>query len=209
MKRLLLGMTLSFCVLTACAPSPDKQLETAKAAATAGDYRQALSIVDGLPSDSAAYAEAQVLAPDWRHRLETPVRPSDVGATPVPSSPVVAPTPISAVPTDPAKVAKVVENAREVQAMLESYGLDFNGKYPTNFAGLAVEAKKNKYWKELKNPLNPTLPAITDHRHPLPGAVAYEFLGADKAKYHIHSWDGQSKPVLGKDGKVFLVDGIY
>ena len=47
--------------------------------------------------------------------------------------------------TDRAKVANVKSNAHTIQTMLESYGVDFGGKYPDNIAGLQQEAISRRH----------------------------------------------------------------
>lgn len=54
---------------------------------------------------------------------------------------------------DRAKISSVKANAHTVQTMLETYAVDYQGKYPTNRTELYNGANStNNYWKELKNP---------------------------------------------------------
>src|SRR5688572_7863999 len=47
--------------------------------------------------------------------------------------------------TDRAKLANVKSNAHTAQTILESYGVDFGGKYPDNVANLKTEAQTGTY----------------------------------------------------------------
>lgn len=51
-----------------------------------------------------------------------------------------------------AKISSVKANMHSFQTMLETYAVDNNGFYPKDTKELELNAKKNNYWKELKNP---------------------------------------------------------
>lgn len=71
---------------------------------------------------------------------------------------------------DRAKISSVKANAHTVQTMLETYAVDYQGKYPSTRAELYTGANStNNYWKELKNPF--TAKTATDSVDILPGAV--------------------------------------
>lgn len=73
---------------------------------------------------------------------------------------------------DRAKISSVKANAHTVQTMLETYAVDYQGKYPTNRTELYNGANVtggNNYWKELKNPF--TAATSTSSVADIPAAV--------------------------------------
>lgn len=46
------------------------------------------------------------------------------------------------------------ENLHTIQTIVETFAVDHKGIYPKNFQVLEKEAKKMKYWTELRNPYN-------------------------------------------------------
>ena len=54
--------------------------------------------------------------------------------------------------TAKAKISSVKANMHTLQTMVETYAVDFGGKYPRNITELKNEAQKLSYWKDLANP---------------------------------------------------------
>lgn len=55
---------------------------------------------------------------------------------------------------DRAKLSSIKANMHTVQTMIETYGVDWGGTYPTDVGNLAFEAatNSNPYWKDFTNP---------------------------------------------------------
>jgi general secretion pathway protein G len=109
--------------------------------------------------------------------------------------------------TDRAKVANVKSNAHTVQTMLESYGVDFGGKYPDNIASLQSEAQTGAYWKQLSNPFDAANPALENFSGTFTngGAVGYNMTaGSDKTKYFIYGSDKNKIKVKDKGSDFVL-----
>jgi general secretion pathway protein G len=110
--------------------------------------------------------------------------------------------------TDRAKVANVKSNAHTAQTMLESYGVDFGGKYPDNVANLQNEAQTGAYWKLLSNPFNTTQTALEDHNTTTwtsGGAVGYNMGStSDKTKYYVYGSDKNKVTIKDKGADFYL-----
>jgi prepilin-type N-terminal cleavage/methylation domain-containing protein len=110
--------------------------------------------------------------------------------------------------TDRAKVANVKSNAHTLQTMLESYGVDFGGKYPDNVANLQQEAQTGAYWKALSNPFDATRAALENHNgatFTAGGAVGYNMTAAsDKTKYFIYGSDKNKVRIKDKGADFVL-----
>lgn len=102
-----------------------------------------------------------------------------------------------------ARSAGIKSNAHTLQVMIESYGVDFNGKYPKDLATLEREAQTGAYWKKLVNPINEKAAALSDFNHPVPGAVSYQCLPGEE-KYLIRCWDEKGELVQDR-GAVFTL----
>ncbi|MBC7543637.1 MAG: type II secretion system protein [Candidatus Sericytochromatia bacterium] len=103
--------------------------------------------------------------------------------------------------TDRAKIANVKSNAHTVQTMLESYGVDFGGKYPTSVANLQGEAQTGAYWKALSNPfdgLTTTSLETFTGTFTNGGAVGYNMQAADNTKYFVYGSDKNKVRVKDK-----------
>jgi prepilin-type N-terminal cleavage/methylation domain-containing protein len=90
-----------------------------------------------------------------------------------------------------ARVASVKTNARNVQTMVESYGIDHNGVYPVDVAALQLEAQNGDYWKTFSNPYDPADLALVDFSgvFPVSGAVGYEVQTPQRLQYWIYGSD--------------------
>ena len=110
--------------------------------------------------------------------------------------------------TDRAKVASVKSNAHTVQTMLESYGVDFGGKYPDNVDALKREAQTGAYWKQLSNPFDATVAAVINVADAaVGGACAYDMTAAsDKTKYFIYGYDKNKVFVKDKGANFVLTN---
>lgn len=106
--------------------------------------------------------------------------------------------------TDRAKIANVKSNAHTVQTMLESYGVDWGGKYPDLVADLEKEAKDGAYWKALSNPFDGGAGLINYAAAPVGGAVAYDQTSADDTKYFIYGYD-KAKALIKDKGQPFTL----
>lgn len=53
---------------------------------------------------------------------------------------------------DRAKIASVKSNMHSFQTMIETYGIDWGGLYPTNYLAIQTEAQANAYDKNYQNP---------------------------------------------------------
>jgi prepilin-type N-terminal cleavage/methylation domain-containing protein len=110
--------------------------------------------------------------------------------------------------TDRAKVANVKSNAHTIQTMLESYGVDFGGKYPDTVANLKSEAQTGAYWKSVSNPFDGSADALEDHNGATftkGGMVGYNMTaGSDKTKYFIYGSDKNKVRVKDK-GQDFVL----
>ncbi|MBC7544625.1 MAG: hypothetical protein H7338_18035 [Candidatus Sericytochromatia bacterium] len=187
MKTSFWTATATLFLITACAPSQQMRQEATKHTASNGHQRKVVISPTAQGSHATPRTEAKARPPAAQQRARIVTLP----------------------PASPAHMARVKANARKIQDMLETYGLDFNGKYPVSFAHLRTEAKKRRYWCDLQNPLSASLPAVVEARNPAPGAVTYEYLGNDRARYHIRGWDRQGNPLRDQNGQMFIVNGIY
>jgi prepilin-type N-terminal cleavage/methylation domain-containing protein len=110
--------------------------------------------------------------------------------------------------TDRAKIANVKSNAHTVQTMLESYGVDFGGKYPDGVTNLQQEAQTGAYWKALSNPFDASRAGIEDHNgaaFTTGGAVGYNMTAAsDKTKYYIYGSDKNKVRIKDKGADFVL-----
>lgn len=109
--------------------------------------------------------------------------------------------------TDRAKIANVKSNAHTLQTMLESYGVDWGGKYPDFVADLETEAKTGAYWKELKNPFDlgsGLINYVVEGAGATGGAVGYDQSSADDTKYFIYGYD-KNKNFIKDKGQPFTL----
>ena len=107
--------------------------------------------------------------------------------------------------TDRAKVANVKSNAHTAQTMLESYGVDFGGKYPDTVNALQSEAQTGAYWKAMSNPFDATKSSLINmSATAVGGAVGYDMTDAGKTKYYIYCYDKNSVKVKDKGADFVL-----
>lgn len=62
---------------------------------------------------------------------------------------------------DRAKVASVKANMHTFQVVVETYGVDWGGSYPTTYASIQNEAITRQYAKEYNNPISGRLVSLT------------------------------------------------
>ena len=109
--------------------------------------------------------------------------------------------------TDRAKLANVKSNAHTVQTMLESYGVDYNGKYPGGPVILRNEAQTGAYWKALTNPFDGTTTnALVDFSGTfgVGGAVGYNQQSSDNSKYFLYGSDKDKLRIKDKGSDFIL-----
>ncbi|MBC7543640.1 MAG: type II secretion system protein [Candidatus Sericytochromatia bacterium] len=110
--------------------------------------------------------------------------------------------------TDRAKIANVKSNAHTVQTMLESYGVDFGGKYPTTVVLLQQEAQTGAYWKALSNPFSglttTSLETFNTGTFTNGGSVGYNMQAADSTKYWVYGSD-KNKVRIKDKGTDFML----
>ena len=112
--------------------------------------------------------------------------------------------------TDRAKNANVKSNAHTTQTMLESYGVDYGGKYPTNVANLKTEATNGSYFKVFANPFDgsttTSMADFTVHATvPTAGAVLYNMQDtANAARYFVYGAD-KNKALIQDKGTDFTL----
>jgi hypothetical protein len=99
------------------------------------------------------------------------------------------------------RYSSVLRNAHTVQTMLESYSIDWGGRYPISVDALMDEAKIGSYFKQLINPFDEASPAVVDMSHPTKGAVGYTFDETTR-KYHVRAWD-ENGELLKDEGNEF------
>ena len=124
---------------------------------------------------------------------------------------------------DRAKLSSVKANMHQIQTMLETYAIDYEGFYPNNLSELYKEANIKKYWNDFNNPFSgskdmdqawmslvPVKPinqktGITENV--VPGAVVYDPIN-DKGKITVYYIYGASKTenilILDKDKVYYL-----
>ncbi len=111
--------------------------------------------------------------------------------------------------TDRAKIANVKSNAHTFQTMLESYGVDFGGKYPTTVVLLQQEAQTGAYWKQLSNPFDGLTTTATETFNAAGnlvngGSVGYNMQATDNTKYFIYGSDKNKIRVKDKGADFVL-----
>jgi hypothetical protein len=121
----------------------------------------------------------------------------------------------------------IKENMNVIQALSETYAVDWDDKYPEKIEELEKEAKSKDYWKDIKNPFTGMSGlgkdgAFMDYKkyknykpHPsLKGLVLYESVTPkfDKienksfcTKYKIYATDENGELLKDKDGKIFFL----
>lgn len=96
-----------------------------------------------------------------------------------------------------AKISSIKANMHRFQDMIENYALNHKGVYPETIKEFEADAKKEKYWRELKNPCDGSIEKIiklksvkfikdnTFEQVISKGNLAY-FINASKTKYRIY-----------------------
>lgn len=99
--------------------------------------------------------------------------------------------------TDRARLANVKANAHTVQAMVETYSVDNQNRYPIDVAHLQSEARDSGYWKDIKNPFDESWAALVDYSgtFSLGGVVGYEMSDALAQKYFVYCADRLMRPI--------------
>jgi prepilin-type N-terminal cleavage/methylation domain-containing protein len=99
--------------------------------------------------------------------------------------------------TDRARLASVKANAHTVQAMVETYSVDNNNRYPLNVARLESEARSAGYWKTLSNPFDETWAALVDYSgtFTVGGVVGYDMTDGSQLKYYLYCADRLMRPI--------------
>jgi prepilin-type N-terminal cleavage/methylation domain-containing protein len=110
--------------------------------------------------------------------------------------------------TDRAKLANVKSNAHTVQTMLESYGVDFGGKYPTTVVNLQQEAQTGAYWKTLANPFDglttTSVETLTTATFANGGSVGYNMQDATNTHYFVYGSDKNKVHIKDKGADFML-----
>ncbi|MFN4151596.1 MAG: hypothetical protein ACK4IX_11685, partial [Candidatus Sericytochromatia bacterium] len=124
------------------------------------------------------------------------------------------------------KYPSIKANIYTITTVVETYAIDFNGKYPEKLEDLEKYAKSNGYWKEIKNPFTEMSGlgkngSFMDYKtyksyksNPsLKGLVLYEAINPkfDKklkksfsTQYKIYGTDENGQLLKNKDGKIFF-----
>lgn len=101
------------------------------------------------------------------------------------------------------------------QAMLETYAVDWNGRYPMSLDNLIAEAKRGGYFKlhdvpkESCRPLpeGETYQALLAHSpHPSHRGAVYVDL-VDETRYYLYGTDYEGRFIL-RDGRPFVMTGF-